>query len=127
AALKDGSWTRTIGVVLVRQRPGNGKVVFMTIEDETGITNVVIWAGLFQQFRRQVMGSRLIEVRGRVQKSLEGIVHLVTQKLIDRSADLKLLSADDKPKFMLTRADEILHPQHPRTSNHPRNVRIIPK
>ncbi|MFC5068065.1 error-prone DNA polymerase [Flaviflagellibacter deserti] len=125
--LKDGAWTKTAGVVLVRQRPGNGNVVFMTIEDESGITNVVVWASLFQQFRREVMGSRLIEVRGRIQRSEEGVVHLVSQRLIDRSADLQLLSEESKPHFQLTRADEILHPQHPRTSNHPRNERIIPK
>jgi error-prone DNA polymerase len=123
----DGRQAKTIGVVLVRQRPGNGNVVFMTIEDETGVTNVVVWSSLFQQFRRQVMGSRLIEIRGRVQRSPEGVVHLVAQRLIDRSPDLELLSADNKPHFQLTRADEILHPQHPRTSSHPRNVRVIPK
>ncbi len=127
AALADKSWTKTAGVVLVRQRPGNGKVVFMTIEDETGITNVVIWASLFQAFRRQVMGSRLIEVQGRVQKSPEGIVHLVAQKLIDRSADLNRLSADDRPDFMAPGIDETLSPRQPRGATHPRNVRIIPK
>jgi len=137
SALADGSRTKTAGVVLVRQRPGNGKVVFMTIEDETGIANVVIWARLFEAFRRQVMGARLIEVRGRVQKSPEGIVHLVAQKLIDRSADLNRLSADDGPDSMRTEsmgadfiapaADESPYPRQPRTGTHPRNVRIIPK
>ncbi len=126
-ALKDGAWARTAGVVLVRQRPGNGNVIFMTIEDESGVTNVVVWARLFQQFRREVMGSRLIEVRGRIQRSEEDVVHLVSQQLIDRSADLRLLSEESRPHFQLTRADEIPHPQHPRTSNHPRNERIIPK
>ncbi|MCO5158653.1 MAG: error-prone DNA polymerase [Aquamicrobium sp.] len=126
AALADKSRTKTAGVVLVRQRPGNGKVVFMTIEDETGIANVVIWASLFQAFRRQVMGSRLIEVQGRVQKSPEGIAHLVAQKLIDRSADLNRLSADDRPDFMAPGIDETL-PRQPRGATHPRNVRIIPK
>lgn len=127
AALKNGTFCRNVGVVLVRQRPGEGNVVFMTIEDETGITNVVVWSSLFQQFRREVMGSRLIEVRGRVQRSEEGVVHLMAQRLIDRTADLRLLSEVNQPHFQLTRADEILHPQHPRTSNHPRNERIIPK
>ena len=127
SALKDGAWTKTAGVVLVRQRPGNGNVVFMTIEDETGITNVVVWSRLFQQFRREVMGSRLIEVRGRIQRSEEDVVHLVSQRLIDRSAELTRLSQESRPHFELTRADEIVHPQHPRTSNHPRNERIIPK
>src|SRR5690606_30400361 len=127
AALADGSRAKTAGVVLVRQRPGNGKVVFMTIEDETGIANVVIWASLFQASRRQVMGSRLIEVQGRVQKSPEGIVHLVAQKLIDRSADLSLLSADEGPDFMAPGVDDAAYPRQPRGATHPRNVRIIPK
>jgi error-prone DNA polymerase len=126
-ALKDGTFCKNAGVVLVRQRPGEGNAVFMTLEDETGITNVVIWASLFQKFRREVMGARLIEVRGRIQRSEEGVVHLMAQRLVDRSADLRLLSEVNQPEFQLSRADEILHPQHPRTSNHPRNERIIPK
>jgi error-prone DNA polymerase len=126
AALKDGAWTKAAGVVLVRQRPGNGKVVFMTVEDETGITNVVVWSTLFQRFRRAVMGARLIEIHGRIQRSPEGIVHLVAERLIDRSADLQRLSEDAQPRIQRSRADEI-HPQHPRRSSHPRNARIIPK
>jgi error-prone DNA polymerase len=126
-ASKDGAWARTAGVVLVRQRPGEGNAIFMTLEDETGIANVVIWARLFERFRREVMGARLIEVRGRVQRSEEGVVHLMAQRLIDRSADLRTLSEEARPQFQLSNADEVLHPQHPRTSNHPRNERIIPK
>ncbi|MGQ4273595.1 error-prone DNA polymerase [Terrihabitans sp. B22-R8] len=126
-AARHNSWVKTAGIVLVRQRPGNGNVIFMTIEDETGITNIVVWASLFQQFRREVMGSRLIEIHGRVQRSEEGVVHLVSQRLIDRSKDLQDLAAHRHAHFQLTRADEILHPQHPRTSTHPRQERIIPK
>ena len=127
ATLGDGSRARTAGIVLVRQRPGNGKVVFMTIEDETGIANVVIWASLFQAFRRQVMASRLIEVHGMIQKSPEGIVHLVARKLIDRSADLGRLSRDDLSGPSPPEAGETAPLPHPRTATHPRNVRIIPK
>ncbi|MGR3757356.1 MAG: error-prone DNA polymerase [Tranquillimonas sp.] len=127
AALHGGAWARTAGVVLVRQRPGNGKVVFMTIEDETGIVNVVVWSSLFERFRGAVVGSRLIEIHGRIQRSPENIVHLVAQRLIDRSADLRNLSQVARPHFQLTRADEILHPQQPRSKTHPRRERIIPK
>jgi error-prone DNA polymerase len=126
-ALGHGSRARAAGIVLVRQRPGNGKVVFMTIEDETGIANVVVWASLFQTFRRQVMTSRLIEVQGQVQKSPEGVVHLVARKLIDRSADLNQLSRDDLSGPMPPGTGEIPHPLPPRPATHPRNVRIIPK
>ncbi len=48
---------RTAGIVLVRQRPGNGNAIFVTLEDETGIVNVVIWARLFERDRRQIMAA----------------------------------------------------------------------
>ncbi len=78
-------------MVLVRQRPGNGNVVFSTIEDETGIANVVIWATLLDRFRRAILGSALMLVEGRLQRSPEGIVHVIAEKLEDRSADLRRL------------------------------------
>jgi error-prone DNA polymerase len=73
------------------------------------------------------MGSRLIEVHGKIQKSEEKVVHLMAQRLIDRSRDLHLLAEESSPHVQPVRVDEILHPQHRRTSNHPRNERIIPK
>jgi error-prone DNA polymerase len=127
-ALGDGSWTKTAGVVLVRQRPGSAAgVVFMTIEDETGIANVVIWPKLTERYRKEVMGSRLILIEGRIQRSPEGVVHLVAERIYDRSIELRRLSETSTPKLPLSRADEIIHPQHERVSNHPRNARIIPK
>ncbi len=59
---------RVAGVVLVRQRPGKGNAIFMTLEDETGITNALIWARRFERFRREVMGARLALLEGRLQK-----------------------------------------------------------
>jgi error-prone DNA polymerase len=127
-ALGDGSWTKTAGVVLVRQRPGSAAgVVFMTIEDETGIANVVIWPKLTERYRKEVMGSRLILIEGRIQRSPEGVVHLVAERIYDRSIELRRLSETSTPKLPLSRADEIIHPQHERVSNHTRNARIIPK
>jgi error-prone DNA polymerase len=127
-ALSEGTWTRTAGIVLVRQRPGSAAgVVFMTIEDETGIANVVVWPKLTERYRKVVMGARLILIEGRIQRSPEGVVHLVAQRLHDRSGELSRLSEAPVPKFPLSRADEITHPQHERTANHPRNVRIVPK
>ncbi len=64
SALRDGSWTRTAGIVLVRQRPGTGKAIFITLEDETGITNALVWARTFEKFRAEVMGARLLVDRG---------------------------------------------------------------
>ncbi|TDR93658.1 error-prone DNA polymerase [Enterovirga rhinocerotis] len=124
----DDSWSRTAGIVLVRQRPGNGKAIFVTLEDETGITNVVMWASVFERFRGPVMSARLMLVEGRVQKSPEGIVHLMARRILDRSGDLARLSEDHDPTLTLSRADEFVHPQHPRNlSGHPRNARVMPK
>jgi error-prone DNA polymerase len=110
SATRDGIWASVAGVVLVRQRPGKGNAIFITLEDETGITNVVLWARDFERFRREVMAARLLLVEGRVQKSPEGVV----------------LSETHQAEIVLTRADEFQHPQIPR-ARHPRNVRILPK
>ncbi|BBK37921.1 error-prone DNA polymerase [Allostella sp. ATCC 35155] len=126
AALRDGRRTRTAGVVLVRQRPGNGKAIFLTIEDETGIANIVLWDRDFERFRRAVMGGRLLVVAGKVQKSREGVVHLMAEAVFDRTAELQRLSETHRPRITLSRADEFQHPQYPR-GGHPRNVRILPK
>ncbi len=129
SALRDGRWARTAGIVLVRQRPGNGKAIFVTLEDETGITNVLLWARTFEKFRAQSMGARLMLVEGRVQKSPEGVTHLMGARVYDRTPELARLSEDYEPVDpQLTRADEIKHPQLPRGMNrHPRNVRVLPK
>ena len=128
-ALNDGAFARTAGVVLVRQRPGKGNVVFMTLEDETGIVNVVVWTHLFDRFRRTIIGAKLVLVEGNVQKSAEGIVHLVARNLIDRTGDLDHLAEDRRPRLDPARADEFAHPHRPNHpgASHPRNVRIIPK
>ena len=85
--------TRCAGVVLVRQRPGTAKgTVFMTIEDETGIANIVVWPKTMERFRKEVMGARLILIEGRVQKSVEGVVHIVAERLIDRTYEMSRLS-----------------------------------
>lgn len=124
-ARPDAAFARTAGVVLVRQRPGNGKAIFVTLEDETGITNVVIWARLFERFRREVMGARLMLVEGRVQKSVEGVVHLMAQRITDRSIDLLSLSDTHRAEVPMP-VDELKNPPLPR-HRHPRNVRILPK
>ncbi|GJE54777.1 MULTISPECIES: error-prone DNA polymerase [Methylobacterium] len=128
AALPDASYVRNAGVVLVRQRPGAGNAIFITLEDETGVTNVILWAGTFERFRRAIMSARLLLVEGRVQKSPEGVAHLMAERLYDRSGELKRLSEDRDVTIALSRADEFTHPQQPRGPHgHPRNVRILPK
>ncbi len=130
---------RCAGVVLVRQRPGSAKgVVFMTLEDETGIANIVVWPKVMEQFRKEVMGARLVLVEGYVQSSPEQVTHLVAQRLIDRSQDLIGLSDDAfEHKHPLPPGAALIEPlnddrrEHPdnpaQRIRHPRDVRILPK
>jgi error-prone DNA polymerase len=113
AGCRDGDWRQVAGLVLVRQRPGNGKMVFITLEDETGVINVALYSTLFEQFRKETMSARLMAVEGRVQKSWAGVVHLLARRISDRSDELLRL-ADG----LQSRADR---------ARHPRNVRAIPK
>jgi error-prone DNA polymerase len=125
-ALPDGAGAKTAGVVLVRQRPGKGNAIFVTLEDETGIVNLVIWARLFERFRRPIMAARLMLAEGRIQKSPEGVVHLMVERVTDRSDDLDLLSDVHRAVVEPARADEVLRPQTPR-GRHPRDVRVLPR
>ncbi|WP_292023979.1 MULTISPECIES: error-prone DNA polymerase [unclassified Brevundimonas] len=127
-ANRGGALVRVAGVVLVRQRPGKGNAIFVTLEDETGIINVVLWARMFEQFRREVMAARLMEVEGVIEKSPEDVVHLVARKVIDRSSELARLSEDHDTAVQLARADVVANPQPPRHAphRHPRDVRILP-
>ena len=144
SASKNGEQVRTAGIVLVRQRPGKGNAIFVTIEDESGVTNIVLWARMFERFRRQVMAARLMEVEGVVQKAgpREGnVVHLMATRIIDRTDLLDHLSDLDKAQVPVLRADVFEHPQprYPDAARisspghntprhrHPRDVRIIPK
>ncbi|XHS00367.1 error-prone DNA polymerase [Sphingomonas sp. DBB INV C78] len=124
---KNGAQVRAAGVVLIRQRPGKGNAIFVTLEDETGITNVLIWARLFERYRRVVMASRLMEVQGEVQRSKEGVVHFMASRIVDRTALLDGLSGEGPARITLAPGDVFAHPQIPRGHDHPRNVRILPK
>jgi error-prone DNA polymerase len=86
-----GRRVQVAGLVLVRQRPGTTDVVFMTVEDETGIANLVIWPAVFERFRRLVMTARLVACCGRLQR--EGaVIHLVVEHLEDLSPLLASLA-----------------------------------
>ncbi|MBX9709706.1 MAG: error-prone DNA polymerase [Xanthobacteraceae bacterium] len=119
----DKKHVRCAGVVLVRQRPCSSKgVVFMTLEDENGIANVVVWPKVMDRFRKEVMGARLVEVEGVIQSSPDKVVHLVASRLIDRTADLTGL-ADDT----LRSGRSVSVGRAPvQKAHHPRNVRILP-
>jgi error-prone DNA polymerase len=82
---KDGDIVRVAGLVLVRQRPGTAKgICFMTIEDETGIVNVVIFENLFKEYRKEIALSKLILIEGKLQKEGE-IIHVITERCYNAS------------------------------------------
>jgi error-prone DNA polymerase len=86
AQMAHGEWARTAGLVLVRQRPGSASgVTFVTLEDETGQVNLVVWKSIAERFRRALVESALLEVQGTLQREGE-VLHLVARRLIDRTA-----------------------------------------
>ena len=91
------------GLVLVRQRPGTAKgVIFLTLEDETGIVNVIVWRKLYEQFRRAVIAGRMLRVTGRLQR--EGaVIHVIAERIEDLS-------------YML---DDLLRPEPARAADQP--------
>jgi error-prone DNA polymerase len=95
--IKDGRKVRLAGIVLIRQRPGSANnVTFVTIEDETGVANIIIWQRLFEAQRRVVLAAAMIGVTGRVQK--EGaVIHVIADDLQDLSADLRAIGGLDFP------------------------------
>ncbi len=128
--IKDGRRARVAGVVLVRQRPGKGNAIFVTIEDETGVVNGLMWARDFEANRRAVMGARLLVLEGVIQRSEEGVAHLMTTRAHDRTAELRRLSPDFAGT-PLAPVDEVIRPkpiasQDPR-GHHPRDVRVLPR
>ncbi|WP_027663994.1 error-prone DNA polymerase [Rhizobium leguminosarum] len=107
---RDGRWLMSAGLVLVRQKPGSAKgVMFITIEDETGPANVVVWPSLFEKRRRVVLGSSMMAINGRIQREGD-VVHLVAQQLFDLSGDLSGLADRDVDfKLPTGRGDEFAH------------------
>ena len=108
-----GARVRAGGIVLIRQRPGKGNAIFVTLEDEGGIVNVLLWARRFERFRRETMTARLMVVEGEVQRSREGVVHLIADRVFDRTELLSRLSEDARGPAPAQR--------------HPRDVRILPQ
>ncbi|HYE46105.1 MAG TPA: error-prone DNA polymerase, partial [Caulobacter sp.] len=112
----NGRRTVVGGVVLVRQRPGTAKgVCFMTVEDETGIVNLVLWPDVFERFRPTAMGARMVLARGRIQRA-EGVTHLVVEQLDDWTPMLGDLTPDRAPGSA----------HEPTRGRHPRDVRVLP-
>jgi error-prone DNA polymerase len=107
--MEDGAKAKVSGIVLIRQQPGTASgVIFMTIEDETGVANIVVWPKKFQQFRRELLGSQFLVVAGHMQKDQSGhVIHVIADRLIDMSHHLHALGDPVRPYGdMLARGDE---------------------
>jgi error-prone DNA polymerase len=95
-AMPDGKPAKTAGIVTCRQRPGTAQgVIFVTIEDETGYTNVVVWNDLVERQRKELLGARLLGVEGYMQKEGD-VIHLVARRLVDHSRLLGRLVTDSR-------------------------------
>ncbi len=120
------STVQVAGVVLIRQRPGSAKgVCFITLEDESGVVNLVIWPDLMEKQRKVIMSARLMEVKGRVEYDDE-VIHVIATQLTDATAALHGLSDDLLPHHP-DRADHVQRPLPVIRGGHPRNVRVIPR
>ena len=109
-ALRDGKFVKVAGLVLVRQRPGSAKgVMFITIEDETGVANLIIWPTLYEKQRRLILTAIMMGIEGRVQREGE-VIHIIGLKLHDLSGELAGLG-DRDAAFPLPhgRGDEFHH------------------
>lgn len=127
-SMKDGARVRVAGVVLTRQRPGKGKAVFITLEDEGGIANIVLWENRLERYRRAVMASRVMMVDGQLQISKEGVIHVMAVRIIDVSDRLGHLPDIEQAGQMPDLSQGPSYPIAPVTrSGHPRNVRLLPK
>ena len=124
-SLRYGRRVSLAGLVLIRQRPGSAKgVCFITLEDETGIANLVVWPDAFAAQRKIVMGARLMVVHGMVQHD-EAVVHVVARTLEDDTAMLRRLSEQAMPSTLS--AGDGGGSWRPPAGIHPRNVDCIPK
>jgi error-prone DNA polymerase len=109
-ARSSGSRVRISGLVTIRQRPGTAQgVIFMTIEDETSVANIIVWPHTFERFRPIILGARYIAVSGELQQE-SGVLHVVAARLDDLTPLLARLTADVPPIEALARADAVKHP-----------------
>jgi error-prone DNA polymerase len=108
----------------------------MTLEDETGIANIVVWPKVMEKFRKEVMGARLVLIEGYIQSSPEEVTHLVAHRMFDRSHDLIGLADDALRGEAVSVGPALIEPLNDdrrdhvdapaQKIRHPRNVRILP-
>jgi len=104
STVPDGRRISVAGLVLVRQRPGKGNAIFLTLEDEKAIANVIIWPRIFDRYRAVVMGARFIRVSGKLQ-SEQGVIHIVADRIDDLSSWLTVLLEEAAPQETPPRQD----------------------
>jgi DNA polymerase III alpha subunit len=108
--IANGRMVTVAGLVLVRQRPGSANgVIFMTLEDETGVANAIVWPKMFEKYRAIVMGARLVKIRGRLQ-SESGVIHVVVDYIEDMTPALGILQREARRFGVSDRSDEALRP-----------------
>jgi DNA polymerase III alpha subunit len=122
----NGKRVTVAGLVITRQRPGTASgVIFMTMEDETDITNGIVWPKIYERFRPVVLGARLVSITGKVQ-SEKGVIHVIADRVDDLTPLLSTLAADADDLQSLARADEVARPTgNDSRARHPRNVRFF--
>ena len=110
AALPPGRRVTVSGLVLVRQRPGSAKgTIFLTIEDETGVANIIVWPKVFEVLRPVVIGARFVAISGRLQNEA-GVIHVIAERAEDLTSWLASLSTGSGEIGGLARADEVRRP-----------------
>ncbi|MCA0928619.1 OB-fold nucleic acid binding domain-containing protein [Ruegeria profundi] len=91
----EGARVAVAGLVILRQRPGTAKgVIFLTLEDETGIVNVVVWRKIYERFRRAVISGRLLRVTGQMQRA-HSVTHVIAEEIEDISGMLDVLVQEE--------------------------------
>jgi error-prone DNA polymerase len=121
ADIPSGRRVTVAGLVLVRQRPGDAKVIFMTLEDETGVANTIVWLRTFETFRPIVLGARLISVTGELQNE-SGVIHIVSERFEDLTPLLGRLSEEANALTAIPHLDHLKRPvverhKHPRSGD----------
>jgi error-prone DNA polymerase len=123
--MRDGRRATVPGIVLVRQKPGSAKgIMFITLEDETGIANIVVWPSVFEAHRALVLSARMLAVRGRVQREGE-VIHVIADAIEDLSSLLAGLGSrtDDFP-LRSGRGDEAKHGGAPDPREHGSGIKV---
>jgi error-prone DNA polymerase len=125
--LPSGARVSVSGLVTVRQQPGAAHgVIFMTIEDETAVANIIIWPKTFERFRPIIMGARYIAVSGELQQE-SGVIHVVAARLHDLTFLLARLTEDAPPIEALARADAVKRPHDENVDSRARGRRNPPR